>query len=224
MKPLPVYIKHRLDTYGYAYLEHFEPEASTFHLANQLGKTLEISGIPAVQRIVPRNHADAPKNLYSGNYGLQEFPLHTDLAHWYIPPRYLILRCIVPAPHVFIGLVDFSTMVTDIPPNTILRAQFLPRRKLSGKKYLLRLLQKIEGQQVLRWDSLFIIPANREGREVSDHISNFGVATATTRITFTSPSDTLIVDNWRMLHGRSSVPSTSVMRIIERAYLSAMNL
>jgi Taurine catabolism dioxygenase TauD, TfdA family. len=36
-------------------------------------------------------------NQYSGNYGLAEFPLHSDLAHWAVPPRYFMLRCVAGA-------------------------------------------------------------------------------------------------------------------------------
>ncbi len=171
--------------------------------------------------------ANAPTNLYSGNYGLQEFPLHTDLAHWYIPPRYLILRCVIPAPDVLTALVDFSTALAGIPENTIRRAQLLPRRKLDGKRHLLRLLQNVDGKHLLRWDSLFVVPANREAKEVSDHVINLPinlrVKPQIMKMAFTYPGDTIIVDNWRMLHGRSSVPSSSVDRLIERVYLEKIN-
>ncbi len=34
--------------------------------------------------------------------------------------------------------------------------------------------------------------------------------------------DTLVVDNWRMLHARSAVPMTQRNRKIHRAYLSTL--
>jgi alpha-ketoglutarate-dependent taurine dioxygenase len=34
------------------------------------------------------------------------------------------------------------------------------------------------------------------------------------------PGDTLIIDNWRMLHGRSAVQQSEKDRLLERAYLS----
>ena len=40
--------------------------------------------------------------------------------------------------------------------------------------------------------------------------------------TLTNPGDTLIVDNWRFLHGRSCVPAVDVNRRIERVYLSEL--
>jgi L-asparagine oxygenase len=212
-------ISQQLDYCGYAHLERFQPERPTLKLARDFGKILKIPGVPVVQRIVPRQQADAPTNLYSGNYGLQEFPLHTDLAHWYIPPRYLFLRCMIAAPHVLTTLVDFSAALAGIPETTIIRAQVLPRRKVDGKRHLLRILQEMEGKRLFRWDSLFIIPANHEAEEINDHITNLQVKLMTKKICFTYPGDMLIVDNWRMLHGRSSVPNSSVDRVVERVYL-----
>lgn len=38
-----------------------------------------------------------------------------------------------------------------------------------------------------------------------------------------NPGDTLIVDNWRFLHGRSSVQADDAGRCIERVYLSELS-
>ncbi|WP_189666890.1 TauD/TfdA family dioxygenase [Pseudomonas amygdali] len=37
-----------------------------------------------------------------------------------------------------------------------------------------------------------------------------------------NPGDTLIVDNWRMLHGRSAVPTSAMRRQLERIYISEL--
>jgi len=34
------------------------------------------------------------------------------------------------------------------------------------------------------------------------------------------PGDTILIDNWQMLHGRSQVSAESTIRHIERVYLS----
>ena len=41
-------------------------------------------------------------------------------------------------------------------------------------------------------------------------------------ITLANPGDTLIIDNWRVLHGRSSVGEGDTDRMIERVYLSEL--
>lgn len=217
-------LRKQLDVRGFAYLEREKPDMSTLQFASGFGEILQIPNIPIVQRIVPRSQVHAPANFYSGNFGLSEFPLHTDLAHWYVPPRYLVLRCIVPDPHVFTALVDFRLALTGVSENKMRRAQFLPRRRLSGKMHVLRLLQESEGQKLQRWDRLFIAPANREAEEVRNRLENLPTESVAEKITFLRPGDTLVVDNWRILHGRSSVPDKSVGRVIERIYLSEVKV
>lgn len=212
-------ISKRIRACGYAYLASFKPNSTTMQIATELGEPIEISGIPTVQQIVPREQENAPRNLYSGNYGLGHFPLHTDLAHWYIPPHYIILRCIVPSSTVFTRLIEFARCLRGIPESTIQRAQFLPRRNVAGKKHLLRVYQEIEAYHLLRWDELFIVPANHEAVEVQNPLILAMSKCSPVELSLSHPADTLIIDNWRMLHGRSSVPLNGLERIVERAYL-----
>jgi L-asparagine oxygenase len=75
----------------------------------------------------------------------------------------------------------------------------------------------------MRWDSAFLIPVNESAVQISDAIAsldsgnNHGVD-----LTLENYGDTLIIDNWRMFHGRSSVPSGSATRALERIYLSSL--
>src|SRR2546423_858394 len=84
---------------GHAFLPRWQTNASTEEVARSAGRLVNVeallpgSGIPSVQVLHPRPQAEAPRNQYSGTFGLGEFPLHTDLAHWSRPPRYLMLRC-----------------------------------------------------------------------------------------------------------------------------------
>lgn len=212
-------ISQQIRDFGFAYLESFKPHLTTMQIAAELGDPIEILGIPIVQRIIPREQENAPRTLYSGNYGLGDFPLHTDLAHWYVPPHYIILRCIAPSPNVFTRLIEFSECLKEIPESTIRRAQFLPRRNIANKKHLLRIYQEIGGQDLLRWDELFIVPANREAIEVQRYLIPAMWKCSTLEISLLHSADTLIIDNWRMLHGRSSVSTIGVERILERTYL-----
>jgi len=215
-------ITDEINHHGYVYLENFYPNLTTLQVGNMFGNTMEIPGIPIVQRITPREQTQSTMNVYSGNYGLGAFPQHTDLAHWHIPPHYLILRCIVPGPNVLTSVTDFSACLRTLPENAIRRAQFLPRRSINGKKHLLRLFQKLATCHLLRWDELFIVPANHEAFEVRNHLAYMMARYSTTQISFVSPADTLIIDNWKMLHGRSPVPASGLKRLVERVYLTEL--
>lgn len=81
-----------VDLDGYAVLSGIAPGRSTDRVAARLGDIMLPWGGELVQELTSR--AISTPNTYSGIFGLERFPFHTDLAHWPIPPRYLLLRCI----------------------------------------------------------------------------------------------------------------------------------
>jgi L-asparagine oxygenase len=216
---IELHLKSQLDNEGCVCLERFQAGVSTIQVARELGETLQLSNIPIVQQIVPKKQEESTDSLYSGNFGLKEFPFHTDLAHWYIPPRYLMLRCVTPSACAFTAIEEIATVLAGVPRSIIYRALFLPRKKLGGKKHLLRLAQDVGDNQLFRWDSIFIVPANCEAQEISGHLMSLDVKAARRKVALTYPGDTLVIDNWRMLHGRSAIYSSDMTRTLERVYL-----
>src|SRR5436190_12177740 len=106
----------------------------------RFGRILTLPGLAEVQVLEPREKARATPNTYSGNFGCGEFPLHTDLAHWSVPPRYLLLRCVVGADGVATRLLDGNDVIARVGRAALRRALVQPRRPLAGCRALLRLL------------------------------------------------------------------------------------
>lgn len=213
-------IKSRLDENGYVFIPAYVPQLETIISIKGLGNILEIEDIDQKQILVPKHLPKLTPNTYSGNYGLSTFPLHTDLAHWLIPPRYFALRCIVGAVAVATHLIDTKDIILAIGRNELRRALVQPRRAINGSRGIYRLLETLANQKELfRWDSLFIQPINEYSRSVIDDVTSFLNVEAKTEIHLINQGDTLILDNWRMLHGRASVNSSSINRRIERVYL-----
>src|SRR6266852_2493437 len=106
-----------VERHGFALQQQLAPHLSTVEIAGRFGIILKIdkllpsSGIPTVQTLRPRETAEVKQNRYSGHYGLDLFPLHTDLAHWALPPHYLLLRCLVGADDVFTNLLPCAYAV-----------------------------------------------------------------------------------------------------------------
>jgi hypothetical protein len=73
----------------------------------------------------------------------------------------------------------------------------------------------------LRWDPLFLLPMNQPAQRLTDAMltTEWNQKDLTT-LALVDEGDTLIVDNWRFLHGRSTVKEADVDRHIERVYLS----
>lgn len=96
---------------GFAFIPCHRPDLSTVEAVSLLGTPLTLAGFSTVQELRPHRALDAAPNTYSGNFGVGEFPMHTDLAHWAIPPRYLVLRCIQGASEVSTGLIDGNVLI-----------------------------------------------------------------------------------------------------------------
>jgi hypothetical protein len=77
-----------------------------------------------------------------------------------------------------------------------------------------------EGTAVFRWEPIFLKPLNQEARALAKTMGNSEWNEAASKFLLKEPGDTLIVDNWRMLHGRGEVKPVNEGRQIERVYLS----
>jgi L-asparagine oxygenase len=205
---------------GYSFLQSHLPEQSTLEVVTAIGTPLRLKGLADIQSLKPRQRCQASPNMYSGNYGLDDFPLHTDLAHWYIPPRYLVLRCLTGAGGVATRLLDGNDVIKAVGEGALRRALVQPRRPLANNRPLLRLLdQTAAPARRLRWDRLFVSPATSASAATFSAMNSYLEQTRGTEVTLLHPGDILIVDNWRVLHGRSAVSAASENRWIERAYL-----
>lgn len=188
----------------------------TAKIAGNLGKVLKIPRMPLVQTLTPRTSEGEKKSNYSGNFGLNKFPLHTDLAHWYIPPRYFLLRCIRPSNTVTTSFVVASEVFDQEDEATIRRSLFRPRRRLNGRLSILRLKQR----DIYRWDTLFIRAMNETAKNLQSRIEEKLNIVSCHKVSFKNPGDCVLVDNWKILHGRSSVSNSELSRKIERVYIA----
>lgn len=191
-----------------------DPQQPMLEVAHGLGELFESENIASVQTLVPKVKIDEQDNTYSGNFGLDEFPFHTDLAHWYVPPRYILLRCINPAEHVATKLIDRQSILDEQMRDLINRAHFRSRKRLDRKTSLLKILHN----NLFRWDSLYITPANKAGIELKNIIDERIHIVKPKEIFLDKCGDCILVDNWRMLHGRGSIRNDSMHRKIQRVY------
>lgn len=213
-------IKDQTAACGYAFVRDYRPEMDTLRVAMALGKPLTPWEGGLIQKLVPR--ADAPPNTYSGIYGLDRFPFHTDLAHWRQPPRYLLLRCVKGFPDVPTLLIDGQTIVDTVTLDILARAIVKPRRPQNGAVPLLRLCEQVENGYRFRWDEVFLKPASRIGEGASQQVATLLSKVDPQSIALANAGDILLVDNWRMLHARSPIFAGRESRMIERIYLEAL--
>jgi L-asparagine oxygenase len=215
-------IAQRVQEHGYAFLRAHEPTETGEAVARSFGSLLKLGIGDPVHSLIPVEKDNSTPNTYSGIYGLQQFPFHTDFAHWRYPPRYLMLRCIVGFEDVPTLLIDGLQLIRGVGKISLSRALVRPRRPVRGTIPLLRLYQSKDADSLIRWDDVFIRPASRMGE--------FGMAAVRESIGRCRPvpiplanaADTLVIDNWRMLHSRSPILAGRETRVLQRAYLERL--
>lgn len=205
---------------GYVFLRNFDSRASSSAAIGRFGKIERIGAYDSVHELSPRE-SGLVKNTYSGAFGYGSFPLHNDLAHWFRPPRYVVLRCLVGARDVKTLLLDTSAIITKIGKRRLQSGLVQPRRPLLGHRALLRILDgdEVDGS-IFRWDSMFLVPATEGAHVIFEDVAQQLDNMTPVEIALAECGDTLIIDNWRVLHGRSAVPVIAQQRRIERSYLS----
>ena len=212
----------QIATDGYAFLPRHRPGAGTAEVAAELGEPIAPWDSVIVQHLVPR--VTATPNTYSGIFGLGPFPFHTDLAHWRWPPRYLLLRCVRGFADVPTLLIDGQAVADAVSLDLMRRAVVRPRRPQNGEMRLLRLSQNGDaGIGLLRWDDVFLKPASRVGELASRQVRERLKVIEPMAIAMIEAGDTLVVDNWRMLHARPAITTERENRRLDRVYLGDVN-
>jgi alpha-ketoglutarate-dependent taurine dioxygenase len=209
---------------GYVFLPSHLPGESSEAVARSMGAAVCVGKGGSVHQLKPKPESDAPSTTYSGIYGSNIFPLHTDLAHWRFPPRFLLLRCVAGYDAVATLLIDGAQVIENIDHVVLSRALVRPRRRVEGIFPLLRLYDRQQPDRgLLRWDEVFIRPASRAGEIGVQKFRECLARSSPISVSLAKQGDTLIIDNWRMLHGRSSVPPACSARVIERLYLEKVS-
>jgi len=114
-------------------------------------------------------------------------------------------------------------VIAAVGESELCRALVQPRRPLAGRRALLRLLDSRDGRErLLRWDGLFIVPVAPESEGTFAAVKFYLSTAKAIEVTLSKPGDTLVIKNWRMLHGRAAVNRTLSTRRLDRAYIDEL--
>ena len=208
-----------LEEYGY-YMFNAESAVDTESIIEELSHRLNEEVFSAWHSLMPSPSSCASPVSYSGLFGLEKFPFHTDMAHWKRPPRYLVLLAENGVDDVTTPIIDSQKLVEKIGRRTLNRALVRPRRPVRGKLPLMRLLDASnDNNSIFRWDSVFLTPASPAGEAGFSALSTTIGSERAYELRLSNKGIGVVIDNWRILHGRSAVSTKDKGRIILRAYL-----
>jgi hypothetical protein len=193
-----------------------------FSIATQLGVPVR-AGRSASQicELRPAEAVRARAHSLSGKYSTGSFPCHTDAAHWPIPCRYILLACVNP------GAGHRPTLLLDsyAVPLTAWQREVLgstPFRVKNGRgSFFSTVLQ--EGRPFIRYDPGCMQPLSARGGQALSYFDSQTWQGLVERITWIS-GDILIVDNWRILHGRGPSTCDDAARTLLRLYVHKEHL
>ena len=171
------------------------------------------TSVGLVQKLAPISSVKAYPNSLSSQYSSNCFPLHVDTAHWVIPCRYMILGCLSE------GESKRKTILMDFREIDITKSERellfnAPFKIANGRNsfYGHVLSRK---RNYIRYDPGCMSPATAYGKRISDIFSQERTKNKLKSIMW-STGKIIVVDNWRVLHGRGEPVSDGLDRVLYR--------
>jgi len=180
-------------------------------LANNLGTPIPMRRAgPIVDELEPEDTASAQRNSLSSRHGKGAFPLHTDCAFWPTPPKYLLLRSSTDAQGVPTRVAQGDW--TDNHLNLLERARTAIFKVVNGRQSF---LSSIADQGFLRFDRDCMIAASNNSHSLFEDLES-AIPDSKIFDVGWSKELCLVLDNWRMLHGRASCDTADPGRVLHR--------
>jgi len=193
-----------LDERGWAAHAAERPDAEA--VIGELGRIGDLLGTRTAGRagaleevVQPQQPGEAHPRSLSARYGLNALPFHTELSHRPRPCRFLLLGCVDPgSPSAVTMLLDWRTL--GLSPDELQLLEGAPILVRSGRRSFYTTILPSD-QAFLRYDPGCLEAVDARGRAALRLIEH-RLAGGAPRSHEWRRGDILIIDNWRVLHGR----------------------
>lgn len=172
-----------------------------------------------VDRLTPLARTQAHPRSMSAVFGRGAFPLHTDLAHFSCPPRFVLVRA------EKVNRVARQTLLQDFQrlELTLTDRQLLAHGPFwtrgGHRPFLSAIYDRIPGstEGIVRYDGCCMTPASSAARRAESVLTRKTSEVEAIRIDWYR-GRTIVFDNWRILHARAAAPLDylSEERVLER--------
>lgn len=161
----------------------------------------------------PSGRADARAHSLSVKHGLGSLPLHTDTAHWLTPARYLgLLRTDSSTACVATYLWDAEGLPCNVSAAISDENEVFFVRN-GAQSFYATIISPTRG--FVRLDAGCMISRTARGRAILDQYAD-PAAVSGVETVYLKRGEALIIDNWRVLHGRGSAAGDGTNRLLVR--------
>jgi hypothetical protein len=158
----------------------------------------------------PQTPDDAHPRSLSAQYGLNALPFHVELSHRPRPCRYVLLGCIDPgSPSAATMLLNWRTL--DFSSEELHLLESAPILVRTGRRSFYSTVLP-PNHAHLRYDPACLEAVDERGRSAL-RLLEHRLALGTPNIHEWRRGDILIIDNWRVLHGRGPADHGSGRRL-----------
>lgn len=162
------------------------------------------------EEIVPQSSEHAHPRSLSAHHGYSALPFHVELSHRPSPCRYVLLGCIDPGfPGAVTMLVDWQSLGFTADELRLLESA--PVLVRSGRRSFYSTILPAN-RRFFRFDPGCLESVNASGRNALDIVA-YRLRRATPINHQWQRGDLLVIDNWRVLHGRGPTNQGSGRRL-----------
>jgi hypothetical protein len=181
--------------------------------AASLGTPAKGRGGAVLERIVPRSRSTAHSESQSAKFGFEAIPLHVELSHRTTPCRYVVLGCLDAGLHACeTTLLDWRTLALTTTETLQLKGAALLVR--NGRQSFYTTAMPADGGY-LRYDEGCIGAIDERGHSALDIVRKH-LSASVPVVHEWERGHILVIDNWRMLHGRKAAHPESSRTLLRK--------
>ena len=189
----------------------------TLMLAEELGTPIRGRLPQVVEALVPKVPEEAHPASLSRKFGLDAFPFHADSSHWTVPARFVILSCVSLGKCMVPTLLVYRDTVLNTDDKRTLARSAVFLVKDGRNSFYSSILGM--GRDFIRYDPGCMEPQTLDAVEALRLFSHERVSPFVQKVDW-KPGDSIVIDNWRMLHARAAVSTNSSKRLLLRCLVS----
>ncbi|MDO3695991.1 TauD/TfdA family dioxygenase [Wenyingzhuangia sp. chi5] len=207
-----------LKTKGWTEFKSGSSDNELISIASEIGKILKHPNGQNIFNLRPILKDKAIKGTFSNKHGLDEFPFHTDTAFLKKPARYILMHSEKPSNcnTTIISRIDFWDLLSQIDKSNAERAIYLV--KTNSEIFYTSFIFRENNIEGIKYDPSCMFPFNKYAKIFDKTFQQILSIIQYENIKW-SGNKTVLIDNWKSLHGRKSVKEDTE-RELKRIYIN----